>query len=167
MHHWWPPDGAVSRNQLLSFCRQALPAILLSTALLWEYFIHASLNLPWPSLSPVGMASLIKTKNRLQDIMEVCCKDAGTLNDFSQLYKSRVISKAQPILVDPTHPLAVEIELLTSGRRYRMPGCRTNRNQLNNTATINVLNEWPVWFGYMQSVCHLKWLFFYFFKFVY
>lgn len=75
--------GCKKAHQRLYFL--ASFAILMSVAHTWECFIHASLNLSWPSLSPAGMAFLIKkNKNRLQGIVRVCCKVAcTTLNDHS------------------------------------------------------------------------------------
>ena len=70
----------------------------------------------------------VKQKNRLQAIIKVCSKIAGTqLSNLNDLYKVRSLRKAHSIMADSTHPLYSEFSLMPSGRRYRLPPCRTNR----------------------------------------
>ncbi len=74
-----------------------------------------------------GLLSL-KNKNRLQGIVRVCSKIAGiNLNDLTDVYKLRTLSKARSVLTDQSHPLVDEFVLLPSRRRYILPRCRTNR----------------------------------------
>lgn len=70
----------------------------------------------------------LKNRNRLQSIIKECKKIIGTeLNDIWGLFKSRSVTKAKQVLVDPTHPLHTHFKPLPSGRRYALPRCRTNR----------------------------------------
>ena len=70
----------------------------------------------------------IKEKNRMQGIVKVCSKSAGTpLDGVHDLHKARSLKKARAILADSSHPLWGEFMLLPSGRRYSLPRCRTKR----------------------------------------
>lgn len=70
----------------------------------------------------------ITQQNRVNDVVKVCSKIAGTaLNDLSEVYKVRCVKKAKAVIADPSHPLWQEFSLLPSGRRYCVPQSRTNR----------------------------------------
>ncbi len=68
-----------------------------------------------------------KNKKKLENIVRMCSKIAGiSLNELSLSYRARATRKAQSMSADCTHPLFAEYKLLPSGRRYALPGCRTN-----------------------------------------
>lgn len=85
----------------------------------------------------------VKQKNRLQGIVKVCSKIAGTsLNDLHDLYKVRSLKKARSIVADPSHPLWCDFMLLPSGRRYKLPLCNTNRFKKSFIpAAISLVND--------------------------
>ncbi|XDV19566.1 hypothetical protein PO909_025015 [Leuciscus waleckii] len=79
----------------------------------------------------------IKQKNRMQGIVKVSSKIVGTpLNDLHDLYKVRSLKKARAILADHSHPLWDKFMLLSSGRRYSLSRCRTNRLKRSFIPTV-------------------------------
>ncbi len=56
------------------------------------------------------------------------------------LYEQAVLRRAISISTDPDHPLFSEYQPLPSGKRLRMPMCKTNRLKLS-FASIKMLNS--------------------------
>ena len=64
----------------------------------------------------------LKNRNVLMTIVNVCGRIVGAQQtDMSALYERRVTQKAKVIAKDPGHTLAVQYQLLPSGRRFWMP----------------------------------------------
>ena len=57
----------------------------------------------------------------------MCSKIAGTNLEELLLYRVGATKKAQSVLADRSHSWFSEYKLLPSGRRYILPGFRTNR----------------------------------------
>ena len=56
----------------------------------------------------------IKQQNRVNDIVKVCSKIAGTaLNGLSQVYRDRCVRKAKAIIAHPSHPIPVQLVFIT------------------------------------------------------
>ena len=96
----------------------------------------------------------LKNRNRLQGIVNVFSKIAGTpLTDISLLHKTKSLRKAKQILPDPSLPLASEFKLLPSGHRFCMPRCRTGRFKKSWVpAAIGLLNNR----GFLAILSHFK-----------
>lgn len=87
--------------------------MLIMAGLLCEYF-YSCFTESVLTFTIHSWYSLLKQKNqnRLQGIVKVCCKVAGTApNDLSQL-RLRALRKTRSILAVPSHPLEEEFELL-------------------------------------------------------
>ena len=65
----------------------------------------------------------MKSRNVLNKVVNVCGKVVGERQEqLSQLYERRVVRKAARVIVDDnSHVLAKRYELLSSGRRFRVP----------------------------------------------
>ena len=84
----------------------------------------------------------VKEKKRLTGVVNVCSNIVGVKQaSLADLYTRRVTDKAIKIKNDPTHVLAHCFEILPSGRRLRVPRCRTNKFQHTFIPTsISLLN---------------------------
>ena len=61
---------------------------------------------------------------------------------IQSLYEQAVRKQAERITADSLHPLFPEYELLPSGRRFRVPRCKTNRLKLSFIPTsVKLLNS--------------------------
>lgn len=85
----------------------------------------------------------VKNRRKLTSIVTMCSKIVGTdLRTISQIYECRTIRKGQVVLSDATHPLGAEFQLLPSGRRFRLPLCKSNRYRNSFIpAAIKFLND--------------------------
>ena len=60
---------------------------------------------------------------------------------LSQLYEKRVVRKARVIVDDNSHVLAKHYELLSSGRRFRVPKSNTVNSMSNQIqSAVNMIN---------------------------
>jgi hypothetical protein len=48
---------------------------------------------------------------------------------LDEIFKVRALRQAHKIILDPSHPLYLDFELLPFGRRYRAPLSRKNRTR--------------------------------------
>ena len=72
----------------------------------------------------------VKERARLNSIVNVCSRIIGTKQrSLADLMGTRATDKAVKIRNDPTHVLTHTFEALPSGRRLRVPKCRTKRFQ--------------------------------------
>ena len=85
----------------------------------------------------------VKNKSMLNRVVNVCSKIVGTQQKgLMELYECRVLRKASAIACDECHVLANHYELLPSGRRFRVPGCKTVRlKQSFVPFSIRLLNK--------------------------
>ena len=86
----------------------------------------------------------VQLKNRLANMHKTAMKIIGKkqYESIENLYNQSVMTQATKISSDPTHPLSSEYELLPSGRRFRIPKCKTNRHKLSFVpASIKLLNN--------------------------
>ena len=61
---------------------------------------------------------------------------------LSQLYEKRVVRKARVIVDDNSHVLAKHYELLSSGRRFRVPKSNTVNSMSNQIqSAVNSISE--------------------------
>ena len=68
----------------------------------------------------------MKSKNVLNKVVNVCGKVVGEGQEhLSQLYERLVVRKARVIVEDNSHVLTNCYELLSSGRRFRVPKSNT------------------------------------------
>ena len=85
----------------------------------------------------------VKDKQILNSITKQCSKITGKgMNNLTELYRKRVLSRALKIEQDPSHCLHMVLEWLTSNTRMRAIRCATNRfkNTFFPTAT-RFINE--------------------------
>jgi len=68
-------------------------------------------------------------KNKLANMHKIAMKIIGRreYEPVQILYDQTVMKHATKIKSDPQHPLFPEFETLPSGRRLRVPKCKTNR----------------------------------------
>ncbi|KAF7648010.1 hypothetical protein LDENG_00163040, partial [Lucifuga dentata] len=82
----------------------------------------------------------LKNRCKLGNIVKVCSKLVGTdLTNLSQIHVTRATRKAQLVLSDSSHPLHRNFQLLPSGRRYRLPQCRTNTSTHSSRQPLALL----------------------------
>ena len=82
-------------------------------------------------------------KRKLNSIVNSCSRIIGVaLPSLEKLYKDRLRTRCNKIIVDRLHPANSIFELLPSGRRYRCMKTKTNRF-INSTfpSAIRLLNE--------------------------
>ena len=61
---------------------------------------------------------------------------------LNEIFKGKALCKAHKIILDPSHPLYLDFELLPSGRRNRAPLSRKNRaRQSFVPGVISLLNS--------------------------
>ena len=98
-------------NKILTQCyRSFVESILTFSFICW----FGSLNL--------------KNSKNLDRVVKQCSKIVGKqMTSLSELYRSRVISKAMKIYKDPSHCMNPVLELLPSNRRYRTIRCNSTR----------------------------------------
>ncbi len=86
----------------------------------------------------------VQLKNKLAHIHKTAMKIIGIkqYEPIQTLYEQAVLRRAISISTDPDHPLFSEYQPLPSGKRLRMPMCKTNRLKLSFVpASIKVLNS--------------------------
>ncbi len=86
----------------------------------------------------------VQLKNKLANIHKTAMKIIGIkqYEPIQTLYEQAVLRRAISISTDPDHPLFSEYQLLPSGKRLRMPMCKTNRLKLSFVpASIKMLNS--------------------------
>lgn len=86
----------------------------------------------------------VQLKNRLANMHKTAMKIIGMrqYESIDNLYNQSVMKQATKISSASTHPLSSEYELLPSGRRFRIPKCKTNRLKLSFVpASIKLLNN--------------------------
>lgn len=86
----------------------------------------------------------VQLKNRLANMHRTAMKIIGMkqYESVENLYNRAVMTQATKISLDSTNPLSSEYELLPSGRRFRIPKCKTNRLKLSFVpASIKLLNN--------------------------
>ena len=86
----------------------------------------------------------VQFKSKLGRLISTAFKIVGYQEQcyLQSLYEKSVLREAQKILDDPTHILNQELELLPSGRWFRMPNCRLKRyKNYFIPATIKMLNS--------------------------
>ena len=70
----------------------------------------------------------VSNKKVLQRVVKVCEKVVGEKQlEVQTLYESRVRMKAKAVHEDESHSLAKYFELMPSGRRFRVPHCKSLR----------------------------------------
>ena len=85
-----------------------------------------------------------QSKSNLQCLVQTAMKVMGRTDKLSlqSIYEQSVLRQAQRVLLDPSHILQTEYELLPSGRRYRIPKCKLNRFKYSFIPTsIKMLNR--------------------------
>ncbi|XDV11492.1 hypothetical protein PO909_000423 [Leuciscus waleckii] len=85
----------------------------------------------------------VKNRRKLTSIVTMCSKIVGIeLRTITQIYEHRTTRKGQLVLSDVTHPLCIELQLLPSGRRFKLPLCKSNRYRNSFIpAAIRFLND--------------------------
>ena len=86
----------------------------------------------------------VQLKSRLGRLISTAFKIVGYQEQcyLQSLYEKSVLREAHKILDDPDHILNQELELLPSGRRFRMPNCRLKRYKNSFIpAAIKMLNS--------------------------
>ncbi len=86
----------------------------------------------------------VQLKNKLANIHKTAMKIIGIkqYEPIQTLYEQAVLRRAISISTDPDHPLFSEYQPLPSGKRLRMPMCKTNRLKLSFVpASIKILNS--------------------------
>ncbi len=86
----------------------------------------------------------VQLKNKLANIHKTAMKIIGIkqYEPIQTLYEQAVLRRAISISTDPDHPLFSEYQPLPSGKRLRMPMCKTNRLKLSFVpASIKMLNS--------------------------
>ena len=69
----------------------------------------------------------IHDKNSLHSIVNICSKIIGDRQrDLSTFCDQQTLRRAVSIISMPHHALAEEFVLMQSGRRFKMPQCKTN-----------------------------------------
>ncbi len=72
----------------------------------------------------------LSNKNRLGGLVKVAGKIIGVNQTGPiEIFQNSVVKKAQVILCTTDHPLHTEFHMLPSGRRFRVPVCRTKRTK--------------------------------------
>ena len=70
----------------------------------------------------------VRNKNKISKIVNTASKIIGLpIESIGNFYEQQISKKLNKILSDPSHILYSEYSSLPSGRRLRMPICRTNR----------------------------------------
>lgn len=70
----------------------------------------------------------VKQKNSLSRLIKVSSSITGfRQKGLEELYYSQMLRKVESILVDSSHPLQIEFQMLPLGLRLKLPKCRTNR----------------------------------------
>ena len=70
----------------------------------------------------------VHDRNSLNSIVNTCSKIIGIKQrDLSSFCDQQIVRKAASILKIPDHILVSEFVLMTSGKRYAMPVCKSNR----------------------------------------
>ena len=115
----------VSNNILVQCYRSFVESILTFSFICW----FGSLNL--------------KNSKNLDRIVKQCSKIVGQqMNNLSDLYRKRVVSKAMKIHKDPSHCMNSVLEPLPSNRRFRAIKCKSNRFSKSFFPTaIRFINE--------------------------
>ncbi len=68
----------------------------------------------------------LSNKNMLGSLVKVAGKIIGVNQTGpTEIFQNSVVKKAQVILCTTDHPLHTEFHMLPSGRRFRVPVCRT------------------------------------------
>lgn len=85
----------------------------------------------------------LKNKNSLNQIVRWASKLIGQPQlNLEPLYNGQLLRLAGSILNDPSHPLYSEFQPLPSGRRFKMPVCKTKRYRNSFVpAAIKALNH--------------------------
>ena len=85
----------------------------------------------------------VKNRNSLDRIVTVCSKIIGEpQRSLSQFYNQQVSRKARSISLCQHHILSSEFVLLPSGRRFKLPACRSNRHKLSFIPNaVRILND--------------------------
>ena len=80
----------------------------------------------------------VKGRTKLQRIVNLASKIIGKRQkQLSCIYIKVILKKAVKIANDPSHPLCRELELLPSGRRYKVP--KANRNLFKHSFIPNAI----------------------------
>ena len=70
----------------------------------------------------------VSQRNMLRRIITTASKVLGVKQTgLNEIFKVKALRKAHKIILDPSHPLYPDCELLPSGSRYRATLCRKNR----------------------------------------
>ncbi len=70
----------------------------------------------------------VKSRGKFNSIVKICSNIVGTeFRTIAQIYEHKVTKKGQLVLSDVIHPLCDEFQLLPSGRRFKLPLCKSNR----------------------------------------
>lgn len=101
-----PPNAQIESKQPKNLKGNAAPpnwTSFVSSGKIYNFVFKQVLTFPigcwYSSIS-------LKNTNRLQAVIKVCSKVAGTaLTDLANLYKGRILKKAISVLVDPNHSL--------------------------------------------------------------
>lgn len=86
----------------------------------------------------------VQLKNKLVHMQKTAMKIIGIkqYEPIQTLYEQAAIKRAIRISTDSKHPLFSEYQRLPSGKRLRMPMCKTNRLKLSFVPTsIKLLNS--------------------------
>ena len=85
----------------------------------------------------------VKNRSSLHKVVNLCSKVIGVRQrDLTTFCEHQILRKAHTIILDPYHVLHSQFELLPSGRRFRVPVCKTNRRKFTFLPTaINLLNR--------------------------
>ena len=74
----------------------------------------------------------VKNRNKLENIVKLSSKIINSQQrSLGQFCSNQVNKKALKIIDDKNHILNNRFELMQSGRRYRLPICKTNRYRLS------------------------------------
>ena len=88
-----------------------------------------------------GNAS-VSQGNMLRRIITTASKVLGIKQTgLDEIFKGWALRKAHKIIIDPSHPLYLDFELLPSGRRYRAPLSRKNRMRQSLCQVISLLKS--------------------------
>ncbi len=91
-----------------------------------ESLIHYGITVWFGNLS-------VQLKNKLPHIHKTATNIIGIkqYEPIQTLYEQAVMRRAISISTDPNHPLFSKYQPLPSGKRLRMPMCKTNRLKLS------------------------------------
>lgn len=117
----------VNKDILLTFYHSFIESVLTFSFTCWFHSIS------------------LQNRTRLLTITEVCSKIIGhPIRALSAFCGKQTICAAYRILHNPLHILHSVFEWLSSGRRLRCPGCRTQRRRANFVPTaVQLLNGDP------------------------